>query len=340
MKRVAGLLMLGLAATMLFSVEGISQKKPKKAKPRRPNPNRNLPKTPVVEPAPVVNLVDSVAYNDSLLRTGMIPPPLVSRRPGTTVVGNLVDEKTPLAYDNLRVDDQVYKQILWKDISVAEKINATFRYAGEGDNGSEAFYYILLKHIRDGDLTAFSAVNDRFTTPLNLSEVAASMGTVKNTYQKPDYINDPDGSKGLFIDTTVTEEFDISKILGYRIKEEVIFDRETSRMHFRTLGIAPLMEKEFAGQKYNSPAFWVYYPDARPFLAKHEAYNPRNMAMRMSWEEIFESRFYAGTIIKSTMNNSGDQYLLTIQKDPLLRLYDGETIKDNIFNWEQDQWSY
>lgn len=341
MKRVVGLLMLGLAATMMFSTDSFSQKKKKKAPPRRTNQRRGAAvPPPVVESAPVVNLVDSVALNDSIARAGMIPKPLLSRRPGTTVIGNLVDEKTPLAYDNLRVDDQVYKQIIWKDLSVAEKINATFRYAGEDDNGSQNFFYILLQHIRDGDLTAFDAVNDRFTTPLNIAEVSKSMGTSTSTMEVPNIDLDPTGTLGTMKTVTITEEFNINAIIGYRIKEEVIFDRETSRMHFRTLGIAPLMEKDIAGQKVSLPMFWVYYPDARPFLAKHEAYNPKNMAMRMSWEEIFESRYYAGNIYKSTVNNSGDLPLRAIVKDPLLRLYEGETIKDNIFNWEQDQWSY
>jgi gliding motility associated protien GldN len=343
MKRVAGLLMLGMAIAMVSPVDSLAQaKKKKKATARKTNTNRNvLPAQP--EPAPVVNLVDSVALNalnDSIARAGMIPAPLVSRRPGTTVVGNLVDEKTPLAYDNLRVDDQVYKQIVWKDLSVAEKINATFRYAGEDDNGSQNFFYILLQHIRDGDLTAFDAVNDRFTTPLNIGEVSKSMGTSTSSMDVPDIEKDPTGTLGIMKTVTITEEFNINAIIGYRIKEEIIFDRETSRMHFRTLGIAPLMEKDIAGQKVSIPMFWVYYPDARPFLAKHEAYNPKNMAMRMSWEEIFESRYYAGNIYKSTVNNSGDLPLRAIIKDPLLRLYEGETIKDNIFNWEQDQWSY
>ena len=121
---------------------------------------------------------------------------------------------------------------------------------------------------------------------------------------------------------------------------KIIFDRETSRMHFRTLGLAPLKEKDIAGQKAFIPMFYVYYPDARPFLAKHEAYNPRNMAMRMSWEEIFESRYYSSAIYKSTISNFGDKPLAFSIKDPMLRLFEGENIKEQVFNWEQDQWSY
>ncbi|MEJ7672626.1 MAG: hypothetical protein WKF59_07920 [Chitinophagaceae bacterium] len=54
--------------------------------------------------------------------------------------------------------------------------------------------------------------------------------------------------------------------------------------------------------------FWVYYPDMRPIFANYEVYNPKNMGARMSWEELFESRFFYGRIIKSTMDNPYDRY--------------------------------
>lgn len=344
MKRLLVLLTLAGSALVLVPESSLAQRR--KAPPRKTNTNRTGTTKPTAQPMPVpeevtvVNLVDSTAYQDSVLRANIIAKPLQSMRPSSTVVGNLIEDKTPLAYDNIRIDDQVYKQVVWRDINVFERLNSTFRYAAEENDGNQNFFFILLQHIRDGDVTAFDAVNDRFTTPLKLSDISKSMTGGEQTIQVPDYVNDPDGTKGLFRDTTIYEEFNVNAIVGYRIKEEIIFDRETSRLHFRTLGLAPLKEREIAGQKVMIPMFWVYYPDTRPYLAKHEAYNPRNMAMRMSWEEIFESRYYASNIYKSTISNPHDMPLSYFVKDPLLRLYEGESLKEQIFNWEQDQWSY
>ncbi len=342
MKRIALLFSVLGSLLMLAPENGMAQKR--KAPPRKKNPRAAVrTQQPVVTPdttATVVNLVDSTAFNDSVTRAHLIPAALQSKRPSTTVVGNLIEDKSPLAYDNIRIDDQVYKQIIWRDISVFEKINSTFRYEAEENDGSQSFFFVLLQHIRDGDLTAFDAVNDRFTTPLTISDISKAMTGGSQTIAVPDMVNDPDGTKGLMRDTTIYEEFDVNGIVGYRVKEEIIFDRETSRMHFRTLGLAPLKEKDIAGQKVMIPMFYVYYPDARPFLAKHEAYNPRNMAQRMSWEEIFESRYYSSTIYKSTISNSNDKPLAFSIKDPMLRLFEGENIKEQVFNWEQDQWSY
>jgi hypothetical protein len=86
--------------------------------------------------------------------------------------------------------------------------------------------------------------------------------------------------------------------------------------------------------------FWIYYPDLRPFLSKYEAYNPRNMGARLSWEEVFESRYFSSYVYKSTLNNPFDKPLEGFIRDPLMRLLEGEKIKETIFNWEQDQWSH
>ena len=110
----------------------------------------------------------------------------------------------------------------------------------------------------------------------------------------------------------------------------------------RILGIAP--EKTILNPDGSfravTPIFWVYYPDLRPMLAKFEAYNGKNFGARMSWEELFESRMFASRIIKSTINNPGDQFIEGFIKDPILRLLEGENIKEKIFNYEQDLWSY
>ena len=103
------------------------------------------------------------------------------------------------------------------------------------------------------------------------------------------------------------------KVEKYWIKEDVgIFDKESSRLHTRILGIAPMLSNQLnpdGSFRAVSPLFWVYYPDLRPMLAKFEAYNGKNFGARLSWEEMFESRMFASRIIKSTIENPNDQYI-------------------------------
>jgi gliding motility associated protien GldN len=132
--------------------------------------------------------------------------------------------------------------------------------------------------------------------------------------------------------------------MKFRIKEEWVFDREASRMFVRILGIAPLKTiflPDGVTERGSAPMFWVYYPDLRPTLAKYEVYNSKNMGTgRMTWEELFESRMFSSYIVRSTLDNPLNKNLKSYIRDPILALLEGDDIKNKIFNYEQDLWSY
>ncbi|MEO8860056.1 MAG: gliding motility protein GldN [Ginsengibacter sp.] len=266
-----------------------------------------------------------------------------SLRPNDAIERNLVKERTPLAYENLREDDAVYREKIWREIDTREKMNLPFRYSANEDNGNQRFISILFKAIQDGPdnggVTVFSPVDDRFTTPMTVSEVADKISG--GSVQVP--ITDSLGNVTSY--KTVTAEVNLDSFYKFRIKEEVIFDKESSRLFWRILGIAPVKNViTSAGINLGeTELFWVYYPDMRPIFAKYEVYNGKNFGARMSWEELFESRMFYGRIIKSTLDNPFDQYLSQQQglKDSrILQLLEGENIKDKIFNYEQNLWSY
>ena len=273
-----------------------------------------------------------------------IEDPRPSLRNDNAIQRNLVKDRTPLDYEHIREDDATYIQRVWREIDVHEKLNIPFVYKAEGDDGNQRFIMILLNAIKKGDITAFSAVggDDRFTTPLPFSQIAELMVGKPKTQQIPDWANDPDGSKGLMKDTTITAEFNPDLVERYWIKEDVVFDKESSRMYTRILGIAPLQTilNDDGSFRAVTPIFWVYYPDLRPMLAKFDVYNGRNFGAKMSWEELFESRMFGSRIIKSTINNPNDFFISSYVKDPILALLEGENIKEKIFNYEQDLWSY
>jgi gliding motility associated protien GldN len=137
------------------------------------------------------------------------------------------------------------------------------------------------------------------------------------------------------------------EIVKFRVKEDWVFDRESSRLFCRIIGIAPLKTVVGVDKKTElgvTPLFWIYYPDIRPTLTKYEVYNPKNMGQsRMTWEELFESRMFNSYIVKSTMDNPLNKMLRMLypgEKNGILRLLEGENLKEKIFNYEQDLWSY
>ncbi len=327
----------------------------KKAKKKTYNPRKGGKKT-TVKQQPVADTATTVA---TTVATDSFSVPLPVVKPAlrsNTTAHRTIDtlggrnrsmDKTPLAYENLREEDELYKQVLWMNINTKEKMNMPFNYEADEDNGNQRFINIIFKGLKEGindstPLVAFNGLDDRFTTPMKASEISQLLVGSAYTIQVPDWSKDPDGSKGITKDSIISDEFNPSSIETFQVKEEVIFDRKTSRLHRRILGIAPMKKTMDAegNTRGEFPLFWLYYPDLRPLLSKYEAYNPRNTAMKMSWEEVFESHYFSSYIVKSTMNNNSNSYIAAKQKDELMRLIEGENIKDQIFNFEQNQWSY
>ena len=274
-----------------------------------------------------------------------LPIPVVKKslRSNDAIERNLVKERTPLPYEHLREDDAVYREKIWREIDIREKMNLPFRYSANEDNGNQRFISILMKAIQDGPdnggVTVFDAIDDRFTTPMTVSDVAKKMSGGSVHVPQYDSLGNIIGYKD------VTAEVNLDSFYKFRIKEEVIFDKESSRLFWRILGIAPVVNViTSAGVNIGeSELFWVYYPDMRPIFAKYEVYNGKNFGARMSWEELFESRMFYGRIIKSTMDNPYDRFLSEyggLKDSKILQLLEGETIKDKIFNYEQNLWSY
>jgi gliding motility associated protien GldN len=246
--------------------------------------------------------------------------------------------RTPLPYEHLRWDDALYAEKVWRELDLREKMNKTFMYEAESDNGSQIFVNMLMKAVNSGEVTAF--MDDRFTTPLGVAEVQQMTSGKNDTVAEYD-IKDLDKIKGYVV---TRQSFDAKSVTKIRLKEEWVFDRESSKMFVRILGIG-LLKTEYipntTKERGTSNLFWVYYPDLRQILAKAEVYNPKNMGQsRMTWEELFESRMFSSYIVKSTLDNPANKMIRNYISDPILRLLEGDNIKEKMFNFEQDLWSY
>ena len=262
-----------------------------------------------------------------------------SLRRDASVDDDAIRDRIPLAYENLRADDAVYRHKIWREIDTREKINLPFKYSADQDNGNQRFISILLQAIQDSAVTVFSNVDDRFTTPMTKAEVSKAIAGDEIPVPLYDSLGNLTGTK------MMRNEINLDSIYKFRIKEEVVFDKESSRLFFRILGIAPV-KRIITPQGIDigeTEVFWVYYPDMRETFAKYQVYNSKNIGAGMSWEELFESRMFYGRIIKSTIDNPYDQYIKNykgLSENGILQLLEGENIKEKIFNYEQDLWSY
>jgi gliding motility associated protien GldN len=251
-----------------------------------------------------------------------------------------VQERVPLPYENLREEDALFSEFVWEEIDGREKINRPFIYQAYDDNGDQRLFAILLRAIEKDGVMPFSAEggDDRFTQPISIEEVNSMLKGSLDT-QLVQNVNNPN-----VFDTTVIYNTKLApnpdSIYTFRLKEQFIFDNKTSRMYCRIIGIAPVATIVINNKPVKRTLFWLYYPELRASLAKHEVYNPKNYANRITWEELFESRYFNGYIVKSTIDNFNDKMLNVLYKDPKKRLIEGEKIRQKIFDYEQDRWVY
>jgi len=345
-KRLVKYLLLAICFCMFAGVVE-AQKKPttKRAATKRPTTRKTTKTKTKATINPTVATVDTVKtvavapppppLNDSL------PIPIIKKslRPDEAVETTMLKDRTPLPYENLRADDAMYRHKIWREIDTREKLNLPFQYSANENNGNQRFISILLKAIDDSAVTVFNSIDDRFTTPMSKAEVAKVIAGDSVAVPLID-------SNGVQYGVRYQRnDVNLDSFYKFRIKEEVIFDKESSRLFWRILGIAPVKNviTSLGVNLGESELFWVYYPDMRPIFAKYEVYNGKNYGARMSWEDLFEGRMFYGRIIKSTIDNPYDRFINQypgLKERGILQLLEGENIKEKIFNYEQDLWSY
>jgi gliding motility associated protien GldN len=240
---------------------------------------------------------------------------------------NLINERPVLTYDQVREADIFWEKRIWRIIDVREKMNLTFSYP------EEPFFQIIMDAATKGDIRAYNTQDDKFLHPLEAKEVAsmgASVDTIRTfdpeTYEEKVRI--------------VINAIDPSKVQQYRVKEVWFFDKESSTLQVRILGIAPLFDEydDNGNFKFTRPLFWIYYPDCRSLLARHKVFNAGgNDAAPNTWEDLFEMRYFASYVYKES--NIYDRRLQEYLSGVDL-LLEGEKIKQDIFNFEHDLWSY
>ncbi|MFN5253985.1 MAG: hypothetical protein ACK5BD_07625 [Chitinophagaceae bacterium] len=165
----------------------------KKGASTKTTTDKVVPTSPNVETAPV-QVVPAPTINNNTVDPNIKPTKVVD----TTVVGGFnsnnkkslrnnyaffsetkkrkgVQERLPLPYENLREEDALFSEFVWEEIDAREKINRPFIYQAYDDNGDQRFFAILLRAIEKEGITAFGAEDDRFTTPLSMDEINASL---------------------------------------------------------------------------------------------------------------------------------------------------------------------
>lgn len=240
---------------------------------------------------------------------------------------HLTEERRVVPYDHVRQADVFWEKRIWRIVDCKQKMNLPFTYP-EGP-----LMEVLVDAIKNEGLPVYSKTNDDFTEQVSASEIFDRLEGTDTIHTK---------SPKTLEDTMIVteEEFDPLSVQKYEIQEVWFIDKEASRMKVRIMGIAPIRDVyddqtgEYRGQER---LFWIYYPEARQILANADAYNPYNGAIAMSWESIFEMRFFDSYVKKE--ENVHDREIQTYATG-IDALLESKRIERELFEREQGMWSY
>ncbi|MBE9480544.1 MAG: gliding motility protein GldN [Bacteroidetes bacterium] len=241
-------------------------------------------------------------------------------------------DKKPVPYPPLRKADIMWSKRIWRVIDMREKINQPFYYPLEPHHGWRSFMQIIMDALKEGSITAYDiSGTDEFLVPLTYQAVITSQIDTFHTILNRPY---PPYDE---YDTVIYSEFDPSKVMRLRIKEDWYFDKQRSQLLVRILGICPVMMKEREGVEIPEPLFWIYFPEARPILAKAEMFNRFNSAERRTYDEIFWKRMFGSYVYKeqNVYDRKISQYATGMDA-----LFEAERIKNELFEFEHDLWEF
>lgn len=261
----------------------------------------------------------------------------------TVLDGVYVKENTPsrkvIPYIHLREADVMWSKRIWRRIDLRKKMNQVlyFPVGFEAKQGRKNLFAIIKEALlEEGTLTGYdpgspAAPDDMFRKPLTTDEI-------RDILLRKKEVNEYDEDGEIVGTKTIEEEVNSQEIKYYELKEDWFFERERSVMDVRIIGLKPVREYENeAGEPALEDLFWIYFPEARYVFANNEVYNRKNDAERRTYEDVFWKRQFESTIIKES--NVYDRQI-NEYKTGIDALLEAERIKDEIFKFEHDLWSF
>ncbi|WP_035674253.1 gliding motility protein GldN [Flavobacterium sp. 83] len=252
------------------------------------------------------------------------------------------DNDKPLAYGYVHDRDVLMGKTTWEIIDLSEKINFSLYFPIDTANiGSDrrSLYDVLTKAMRSGKITEVYT-DSYFNTKKSIQDIQASLTRIDTTDAGREQINAGAQISPEFI---LKSDLTAQDVTQYKIKGYWYFDKRQSELKYRLLGICPVTPDVFtmnSDDKDYIELFWIFFPAARNILHDAKAFNDKNSAMPVSFDQILNSRKFNSVIYKEE-NIYGDRSIAEYMKDNAQnQLLESERVKEKIRNFEQDMWNY
>lgn len=252
------------------------------------------------------------------------------------------DNDKPLAYGYVHDRDVLMGKMVWEIIDLSEKINFPLYFPIDTANiGSDrrSLYDVLTRAIKAGEISEVYS-DSYFNTKKTFKDIQASLSRIDTTDAGREQIN---AGQRVSPEYILRSDLTSQDVTQYKIKGFWYFDKRQSELKYRLLAICPVTPDVYtmnSDEKDYIELFWVFFPDAREVLHDAKAFNDKNSAMPISFDQILNSRRFNSLIYKEE-NVYGDREIKEYMKDNAQnQLLEAERVKEKIRNFESDMWNY
>lgn len=247
-----------------------------------------------------------------------------------------------------RADDVVWSRVVYRVIDMREKQNYQLYFPMRPNEEYRSLFRVMLEAITQ-DVPVYRK-NARELKP-EFSDSARLVGEELSKVFAFDNSND----NNLIQEDTITKEKRIvndqyfnyvKNQYKFLIQEIVFFDKHTSRMYSKILGIAPLyalhpdntQSKKSIKYFQESVLCWFAFDELRPFLAKQYVIPNGNETQRLTYDDYFAQKLYSSYLLGDS--NMFNRMLLEVAVDPVKIRKEQDRIETELLNFEQDLWEY
>jgi gliding motility associated protien GldN len=252
-----------------------------------------------------------------------------------------IPNKAPVPYPYIREADVMWAKDIYRIIDLKQKQNMPLYYPTRPINDRYNLVQLILWGIDNEGIRAFSTDDPKneFTVPLDRAKIDQAFGAGTETIKKTNI------NTGALEDTTIQNDRKTDEVKQILVKEKWFFDKNHSVMNVRIVGLCPIRvyyRLDDQGLPTDIPmkrqTFWVYFPEIRPLLARHEIFNDNNDAQRISFDDYFmQRRFNSYIFAESNVYENRWINSYAVGMDVLL---EADKIKEYLFNMEHDLWEY
>lgn len=204
---------------------------------------------------------------------------------------------------------------VWRTIDLADPVNRALSAGSDSTAACGSLFDVIRFCLTsDASMTAYdpgpAGTDDRFTRAFRAAEVDSLLRGIQ-----------------------------AADIVGYRVKEDWIFEKQQSVLMVRIIGLAPLVEVrgsdgEFRGAR---ELCWLYWPECRKALAQWPAARGLPDGTRPSYERLFAGRRFTSQVAK--VSNMQDRSLHEVLTG-VDAVREAMRLERQLQDFERDLWHY